>query len=57
MIHPFVIDTRGKLVSRKRYLLNNAANAMLKQIDKYKLVATRYFMNQADYEDILKWSK
>ena len=58
MIHPIIIDPLGKTQrnsanARQTRLLRHALN----QINSFSLQPQRYIMNNADFDDIVRWGK
>lgn len=52
---PLVITPDGKLIAEAHYALGQSIRQMRHWLDKTGLRPTKYFMNQADWDDIVKW--
>lgn len=58
MIHPVIIDPLGKTQRNSpNARVARALRATMLEIDKWGLVPQKYYMNKADFDDIVKWSK
>ena len=60
MNEPLIIGTDGKLYSRIRYEQKQRGRYLSKlydELNNQKLVAGRFYMNQSDFNDIMKWGK
>jgi hypothetical protein len=55
MDHPIIIDRKGK--TQRTDNKTRALRATMIEIDSWSLTTTKYFMNKADFDDIVKWGK
>jgi hypothetical protein len=57
MIHPLIITSKGKLVDNGANELRESLRDMLKIMSGWDLRPTKFYMNQADFNDIVSWGK
>ena len=58
MIRPLIINSNGKIETRKNNSLNISLLRNLKKtIDSWKLQPQRILMSEQDYNDLLEYSK
>ena len=58
MIHPVIIDPLGKTQrNNPTARLARTLRAAMLEIEKWDLVPQKYYMNKADFDDIVKWGK
>ncbi len=57
MIHPLIINSKGKLEDNGKSELRDSLRDMLKLMSGWDLQPTRILMNKADYDDIVAWGK
>jgi hypothetical protein len=58
MIHPIIIDPLGKTQrNNPNARLARVLRATMLEIDKWDLKPQKYYMNEADFYDIVKWGK
>jgi hypothetical protein len=57
MIRPLIINSNGKIETRKNNSLNISLRNLKKTIDSWKLQPQRILMSEQDYNDLLEYSK
>jgi hypothetical protein len=57
MIHPLIINSKGKLEDNGANDLRASLRDMLKIMSGWDLRPSRIYMNKADYDDIVAWGK
>ena len=58
MEHPIVVTSDNKICDKPNARqLSNSIRDAIKMIESWDLKPSVYLMNQADYDDIVKWAK